>query len=123
MVFASGLLHVDSNEDGRVLRQRWTGRANELRPAAALDGYFVPVIERARADGLTIEHHFEKLEYFNSAFISWIIGHLRRTLEVEVKTIIYFEPTSHMHHSSFDALRLLQRDNPWLEVLEAHSAP
>ena len=62
MVFASGLLHVDSNEDGKVLRQRWTGRANELKPTAALDGYFAPVIERARAGGLTIEHRFEKLE-------------------------------------------------------------
>ena len=123
MVFASGLLHVESNEDGRVLRQRWTGRANELEPADALDGYFAPVVERARAGGLTIEHRFEKLEYFNSAFISWVIRHLRRTLEVKVKTIIYFEPRSNMHRSSFDALRHLQRDNPWLEVLEAHSAP
>ena len=123
MVFASGLLHVDSDEDGRVLRQRWTGRANELKPADALDGYFAPVIERARAGGLTIEHRFEKLEYFNSAFIAWVIRHLRRTLEVEVKTIIYFEPKSNMHRSSFDALRHLQGENPWLEVLEAHSAP
>lgn len=123
MVFASGLLHVDSNEDGRVLRQHWTGRAIELRPAAALDGYFAPVVERARAGGLTIEHHFEKLEYFNSSFISWVICHLRRTHEVEVKTIIYFEPKSHMQSASFDALRLLQGENPWLEVLEAHSAP
>jgi hypothetical protein len=123
MVFATGLLHVDSNEDGRVLLQRWTGRAHELRPAAALDAYFAPVIERARAGGLTIEHHFEKLEYFNSSFISWVIRHLRRTLEVKVKTIIYFEPKSHMQNSSFDALRLLQRENPWLEVLEVSSAP
>jgi hypothetical protein len=123
MDFASGLLHVDSNEDGRVLRQRWTGRAIELKPAAALDGYFAPVIERARAGGLTIEHHFERLEYFNSSFISWIIVHLRRTLEVKVKTILYFEPTSNMHRSSFEPLRFLQPDNPWLEVLEAHSAP
>lgn len=123
MVFASGLLHVDSNEEGGVLRHLWTGRANELKPVDALEGYFAPVIERARAGGLTIEHHFEKLEYFNSSFISWVIGHLRRTLKVEVKTIIYFEPKSNMHRSSFDALRLLQRDNPWLQVLEAHSAP
>ncbi len=123
MVYASGLLHVDSNEDGRVLRQHWTGRVNELRPAAALDGFFAPVIERARAGGLTIEHHFEKLEYFTSAFISWVIHHLRRTLEVEVKTVIYFEPKSNMHRSSFDALRFLQRDNPWLQVLEAPAAP
>jgi hypothetical protein len=123
MVFASGLLHVDSNEDGRVLRQRWTGRAIELKPETALDGYFAPVVERARAGGLTIEHHFEKLEYFNSSFIQWVIRHLRRTLEVEVKTIIYFEPKSHMHRSSFDALRILQGENPWLEVREAPSAP
>ena len=123
MVFASGLLHVDSNEDGRVLRQRWSGRVNELRPADALDGYFAPVIERARAGGLTIEHHFEKLEYFNSAFISWVIRHLRLTLELKVKIVMYFEPKSNMHRSSFDALRVLQRDNPWLEVLEAPSAP
>jgi hypothetical protein len=123
MVFASGLLHVDSNEDGSVLRQRWTGRAIEHKPAKALDGYFAPVIERARAGGLTIEHHFEKLEYFNSSFISWVIVHLRRTLGVKVKTIVYFEPKSHMQNSSFDALRMLQGENPWLEVLEAHSAP
>jgi hypothetical protein len=123
MAFASGLLHVDSDEDGRALRQRWSGRANELRPAAALDGYFAPVIERARASGLPIEHHFEKLEYFNSAFISWVIRHLRRTHDVEVKTIIYFDPKSHMHRSSFDALRHLQPENPWLEVVEANSTP
>ena len=123
MAFASGLLHVDSIEDGRVLRQRWSGRANALKPTDALDGYLAPVIERARAGGLTIEHHFEKLEYFNSSFISWVIHHLRRTLELKVKTILYFEPKSHMQSSSFDALRFLQRENPWLEVLEAPSAP
>jgi hypothetical protein len=123
MVFASGLLHVDSNEDGSVLLQRWAGRAIELKPAAALDGYFAPVVERARAGGLTIEHHFEKLEYFNSSFIQWVIRHLRRTLEVKVKTVIYFEPKSNMHRSSFEALRLLQGENPWLEVREALSAP
>ena len=119
MGYASGLLHVDSNEDGKVLRQHWTGRVNELRPAAALENYFRPVVDRAKKDGLTIEHHFEKLEYFNSAFISWVIGHLRQTLDGKVKTIVYYEPKSSMHRSSFDALRVLQRDNPWLEVREA----
>ena len=123
MVFASGLLHVDSNENGRVLSQRWTGRAIELKPDKALDGYFAPVIERARAGGLTIEHHFEKLDYFNSSFISWVIRHLRQTFQVEVRTIIYFEPKSHMHRSSFEALRSLQHDHPLLEVLEARSTP
>jgi len=123
MVFASGLLHVDSIEEGRVLRQRWSGRANALKPTDALDGYLAPFIERARAGGLTIEHHFEKLEYFNSSFISWIIHHLKRTLEVKVKTIIYFEPTSDMHRSTFDAPQFLVRENPWLEVLEARSTP
>lgn len=123
MVFASGLLQVDSNEDGSVLRQRWSGRVNELRPSDALDDYFAPLIERARAGGLTLEHHFEKLEYFNSAFISWIIRHLRKTHDVEVKTVVYFEPKSNMHRSSFDALRFLQRENPWLQVLEAPAAP
>ncbi len=123
MALAAGLLHVDSNEDGTALRQRWTGRAVERKPEIALDGYFAPVIERARAGGLIIEHHFEKLEYFNSSFIQWVIRHLRRTLEVKVKTVVYFEPKSHMQSSSFDALRLLQAENPWLEVLEAHSAP
>jgi hypothetical protein len=123
MVFAVGLLHVDSNEDGSVLRQRWSGRANDLKPADGLDGYFAPIVERARAGGLPIEHHFEKLEYFNSSFISWVIRHLRRTLELQVKTVLYFDPKSNMHRSSFDALRVLQTNNPWLEVLEAHSAP
>jgi hypothetical protein len=123
MGFAAGLLHVDSNEDGSVLRQRWSGTARELKPAEALDGYFAPFIERARAGGLTLEHHFEKLEYFNSSFIAWVVRHLRRTFDVEVKTVVYFEPTSHMHRSSFDALKFLQRDNPWLQVLEAKEAP
>ena len=123
MPFAAGLLHVDSNEDGKVLRQNWTGRANELKPAKELDGYFAQVIERARKGGMTIEHHFENLEYFNSSFISWVIRHVRRTLDQEVKTVIYFEPKSHMQSSSFDALKVLQRDNPWLQVLETSSAP
>lgn len=123
MGFASGLLHVDSNVEGNVLRQQWSGRAHALKPNDALDGYFAPVIEKARADGLTIEHHFEKLDYFNSSFISWVIGHLRQTHQSRVKTVIYFEPKSHMQSSSFDALKMLQPDNPWLQVLEAPSAP
>lgn len=119
MVFASGLLHVDSNEEGKVLRQHWSGRVNELRPATALDGYIKPVVERAKAGGLTIEHHFEKLEYFNSAFISWVIHQLRKASELGVKTVVYYEPKSHMHRSSFDALKVLQKDNPWIEVQPA----
>ncbi|HUJ25805.1 MAG TPA: hypothetical protein VLW85_07295 [Myxococcales bacterium] len=122
MVFNSGLLHVDSNQDGKILRQHWVGRVNDLRPAAALDGYIAPVVERARSGGLTIEHHFEKLEYFNSAFISWVIHQMQRALELKVKTVMYFEPKSHMHRSSFDALRVLQRDNPFIELVEAQSA-
>ena len=123
MDFAVGLLHVDSNQEGQVLRQRWTGRANDLKPAKALDSFFAPIVERASAGGLTVEHRFEKLEYFNSSFISWVIVHLRRMLALKVKTVIYFEPRSSMHRSSFDALRVLQSDNPWLEVLEAHPTP
>ncbi len=123
MAFSSGLLHVDSREDGKVLRQTWSGRVNELRPGSALDNYFGPLVERAKAGGLTLEHRFEKLEYFNSAFISWVIRHLRQTLSLEVKTVIYFEPKSSMHRSSFDALRFLQKDNPLIEVREAPAAP
>lgn len=123
MPSAPGLLHIDSNESDGVLRQRWTGRAIELKPAPGLDARFAPVIERARAAGLAIEHHFEALDYFNSSFISWLIGHLRQTAAAKVKTIICFEPKSHMQSSSFDALRLLRGDNPWLEVREVHSTP
>jgi hypothetical protein len=123
MAYASGLLHVDSSEEGKVLRQRWSGRVNELRPSAPLDAYFNPVIDKAKADGLTMEHHFEKLEYFNSAFISWVIHHLKRTIGQQIKTVIYYDSKSNMHRSSFDALKILQRDNPWLEVLEAQVAP
>jgi hypothetical protein len=123
MALAVGSLHVDSDEDGRVLRHRWRGRATELRPADALDAYFAPVLERASHQGLSLEHHFEKLEYFNSAFISWVIRHLRRTLAAQVRTVIYFEPKSEMHRSSFEALKFLQRDNPGIEVREAPPAP
>jgi hypothetical protein len=123
MAFALGGLHVDSSEDGSVLRERWTGRANELKHDKALDGYFAPLIDRALATGLSIEHHFEELEYFNSSFISWVIRHLRRTTEAKVKTAIYFEPKSSMHRSSFEALRILQTNNPYLEVLEARPLP
>jgi hypothetical protein len=122
MDFDTGLLHIESNEDGAVLRQRWSGRVNELKPGVVLDGYFAPLIERARAGGLIIEHRFEKLEYFNSAFISWVINHLRRTLGAQVKTVLYYEPASSMHRSSFEALQVLQSENPWLQVLQAKSA-
>ncbi len=119
MGFSSGLLRVDSHEDGKVLRQTWSGRVNELRPGSALDNYFGPFVERARAGGLTLEHRFEKLEYFNSAFISWVLHHLRQTHDAAIKTIVYFDPKSSMHRSSFDALKFLQRENPLLEVREA----
>lgn len=121
MAFALGSLHVVSTEDGNVSRHLWTGRANELKHDEALDGYFAPLIERARSGGLAVEHHFEQLEYFNSSFISWVIRHLRRTTDAKVKTAIYFEPKSSMHRSSFEALRVLQSNNPLLEVLEARS--
>lgn len=119
MALALGILHIDSTDEGGVLRQLWSGRVNELRPADALDAYFTPLIQRARSGALTLEHRFEKLEYFNSAFISWLIHHLRRTHDTQVKTIVYFDSKSSMHRSSFDALRFLQRENPWLEVREA----
>jgi hypothetical protein len=122
MPFALGSLQVDSTEDAGVLRQRWSGRANELKHDNALDGYFTPMIARARDGRLAIEHHFEELEYFNSSFISWVIRHLRRTTDAKIKTSIYFEPKSSMQRSSFEALRVLQTNNPLLEVLEARSA-
>ena len=106
-----------------VSRHRWSGRVNELRPAAPLDAYFKPMAEKAKAGGMTMEHHFEKLEYFNSAFISWVIHHLKKAVELQVKTVLYFNGKSNMHRSSFDALKVLQRENPLLEVVEAPAAP
>ena len=66
MAFALGSLHVVSSEDANVSRHRWSGRANELKHDDALDGYFAPLIERARAGGLAMEHHFRWSAAFGS---------------------------------------------------------
>ena len=117
---AFGDLAVEIADDaalaGGCIRLVWTGKSNDRQPGKVLDPFFSTVLEEAIQKGIGIEMHFERLEHFNSATITSLIGLVQQAHGKGVKLALVFDRALKWQKLSFDALRVLGKGDGLLEI-------
>jgi hypothetical protein len=108
----AGSLRIDARVGGPAapIQLLWTGKSNERDPAATLTPYFTAVLASARATGVPIELHFEKLEHFNSSTITSIIKLVEDARRAGVKLVVSYDKEIRWQRMSLEPLRVFAND-------------
>lgn len=111
---------LEGLEDGMStsVQLRWKGKSNHRHPGEALAPYFREVLAAAGTRRLPIELHFEDLEHFTSPTITSIIQLIQESRARSIKLIMIYDRAREWQKLSFDALRVLARD----DLLELRAA-
>lgn len=103
-------------ESPGLLRLDWTGRSNARHPGWALEPLFNAVLAKARAEGLEVEVHFERLEFFNSSTISAAIQFIREARAQGTRLAFVFDGDQKWQALTFDALRTFELPDGLVEI-------
>ena len=122
--FAHRDLEIDISEENGRVRVDLCGKSNDRAPEAFLAPIFETVVVRAAAHGATIELHFEKLQYFNSATMGALIGFLRRVRDGDPRlaVVLIYDEGAKLQKVSLEALRIFDVSGGFLR-LEPRSFP
>lgn len=105
--FRSGELKIDVPLPSAArLKLDWRGRSAGRNPGADLQPFLVEVLQAARAAGVTVEMHFEALEYFNSSTVSVLVDFVRSACAQHVPLYITYSGDVRWQRLSFDALKV-----------------
>ncbi len=86
------------------LRLDWLGRSTSGNPGQIIGPFFERVLAEATVGGLSVEMHFEKLEFFNSSTIASLIHLIHLAIKAKVALRIYYDAELRWQALSFDAL-------------------
>lgn len=86
------------------LRLDWLGRSASGNPGQIIGPFFERVLTEATEGALSVEMHFEKLEYFNSSTIATLIHLIHLAIKAKVPLRIYYDAELRWQALSFDAL-------------------
>jgi hypothetical protein len=88
----------------------WRGKSGDRNPSKILGPYLSKVVAAANERKVPLEVHFEKLEYFNSATITAIVGMIQDARARSVRLSLVYDPKLQWQRLSFDALRVFAKD-------------
>jgi hypothetical protein len=114
----SGSLHIAVAEDSppECVRLSWLGKSNDRHPERFLEPYFAEIVGEAARRHVGIEMHFEHLSHFNSSTIGFLVQLIQETQRRGVKLTLVFNETLSWQRVSFDALRVLVKDDAMLSL-------
>jgi hypothetical protein len=115
----SGELKIVADDGPSTLRLDWWGRSHERNPGPVLSPWLEGVLQRARAQGLTIESHFEALDFFNSATVTALIQLIRKARAQGTTLVIVFSDAKRWQALSFDALKCFELPDGLLQIRAA----
>lgn len=92
-------------QDAGVLRVRLSGRSSSREAGKTLAPLFDRVLSDAKAEGLGLALHFERLEYFNSSTIAALVQFIRSAHESGIGLTVVYDGAQRWQAMSFDALR------------------
>lgn len=105
--FRSGELKIDVPLTSATrLTLEWRGRSAGRNPGADLQPFLGEVLRAARAARVSIEMHFEALEYFNSSTVSVLVDFVRNAGVQRVPLHISYSADLRWQRLSFDALKV-----------------
>jgi hypothetical protein len=116
LAFGDLAIQVADDEAPGWVRLAWSGKSNDRQPGKALDPFFAAVVKEATEKGVGIEMRFERLEHFNSATITSLIGLVQQARSKGIKLALVFDKTLKWQKLSFDALRVLGKGDGLLEI-------
>jgi hypothetical protein len=103
-------LRIEVASDPDAIRAVWLGKSIERHPGRVLDPFLDGLLAAARQRGVPLEHHFERLELFNSSTITSIIHMIQSARERGVRIVIVYDRAVKWQKLSFDALGVLAED-------------
>ena len=113
-----GDLEVEVTDDpgSDWIRLAWKGRSNDRQPGKVLDPYFDALVRDAASRSVGIEMRFDRLEHFNSSTITSLIGLVQQARSRGVKLGLLYDKSLKWQKLSFDALRVLGKEDGLLEI-------
>lgn len=115
-----GDLRIEALEDeaSTSVRLLWQGKSTHRHLGEALAPYFRKVLAAAGTKRLPIELHFQKLEHVTSPTITSILRLIQESRARSIKLIMIYDQACEWQKLSFDAMRMLARD----DLLELRAA-
>ncbi len=111
-----GELTLKPEVSSGMLLLRWHGKSVDRQPGKTLDPYFDQLLDQAVRDATGIEMRFEQVEHFNSSTITSLIGLIQRARARQVKLGLVYDKALKWQRLSFDALRVLGKNDGLLEI-------
>lgn len=115
LAFGDLKLRVEAPEGG-PLTVVWEGKSVDRQPGKVLDPYFTSLLASAKGAARAIEMRFDRVEHFNSSTITSIIGLVQRARAEGVRLALVYDKAQKWQRLSFDALRVLGKNDGLLEV-------
>ena len=109
-------IEVTDIADGPLVRVDWRGKGNALQPTVALAPIFDDVLVRSRANGATVDMHFEELEFFNSATITAVLHFIRRARAERRTVVLNYHGGLRWQRYCFDALAAFEKDDGLVRI-------
>ncbi len=115
---SAGDLTIDPAQagNGSPIALMWKGKSNDRHPGKILGPYCARMLDAAAAQKVSLELHFETLEYLNSSTITAIIQVIQDARARAVKLVLVFDPSKRWQKLSFDALKVFVRDDGLIEL-------
>lgn len=101
----AGELRIEAVERAPLLRLEWSGRSHEGNPEPVLAPWLDQALAEARTKGLSLEAHFEQLDFFNAATVATLIQWIRKARVQGTSLVIVFNSEKQWQVLTFDALR------------------
>jgi hypothetical protein len=98
------------------LRVFWRGKSNERNPSKELAAFFASLLESAQLRRAPVEFHFGAIEYVNSSTLTALVQFIERCRAVGIKLTVVYDTERKWQRLSFDALRVLVKDDGLLEL-------
>jgi hypothetical protein len=116
LAFGDLAIEIADDDAGGAIRLVWSGKSNDRQPGKVLDPFFGAVVRDATQKGVGIEMRFDRLEHFNSATITSLIGLVQQARNKGIKLALVFDKALKWQKLSFDALRVLGKGDGLLEI-------
>lgn len=117
LVFGELTIDPRQAETGGPVDLFWRGKSNDRHPARTVVPYVAEVIAAARAEGATVNLHFETIEHMNSSTITAIIQIIQEGRTRGTPLVLVFDPSKTWQKLSFEALGVFAKDDGMLRLV------
>ncbi len=113
------VIEAGPTPEGGTLRVDWRGKSSAREPSKVLQPFFESMARDVAESHSDLEMHFESIDHFNSSTITAIIHLIQLLRKQNTALTLIFDPTQKWQKLSFEALKVFQKDDGLLRIVEA----